>query len=61
MINSQIKMYLYSKNKIFKYIYDQFSDKDATSMESLLDDSSMESDKYKIGTLVDKKKWGKKR
>ena len=41
--------YLYSKNEIFKYIYDQFSDKDATSMESLLDDSSMESDKYKIG------------
>ena len=40
--------YLYSKNEIFKYIYDQFSDKDATSMESL-DDSSMESDKYKLG------------
>ena len=25
--------FLYSKNKLFKYIYDQFSDKDATSME----------------------------
>ena len=40
--------YLYSKNEIFNYIYDQFSDKDATSMESL-DDSSIESDKYKLG------------
>ena len=41
--------YLYSKNEIFKYIYDQFSDKDATYNENSLEDTSLENYKSKTG------------
>ena len=39
--------YLYSKNEIFKFIYDQFSDKDATYTDTSLEESFLENIKYK--------------
>ena len=39
--------YLYSKNEIFKYIYDLFSDKDATGSDYSLEETSLVYDKYK--------------
>jgi hypothetical protein len=41
--------YLYSKNEIFKFIYDLFSDKDATNVDYSLDESTSEDDKFKLG------------
>ena len=41
--------FLYSKNEIFKFIYDLFSDKDATNVDYSLDESTSEDDKFKLG------------
>ena len=41
--------FLYSKNEIFKFIYDIFSDKEAQNNDISLEDSSIGDDKYKLG------------
>ena len=40
--------FLYSKNDIFKYIYDQFSDKDAINMDSSIDDNILKNNNFSL-------------